>query len=74
MTPNHTWFSGGKGWGFTSESEVSSHGSEGAGGNDEEGGVGGHTSDSWTPGGVLGQAFWVRELVLAQVEAGGIER
>lgn len=32
------------------------------------------SSDSWTPGGVLGQAFWVRELVLAQVEAGGIER
>lgn len=36
-------------------------------------GAGGHTSDSWTPGSVLGQAFWVSELVLTQVEAGGIE-
>lgn len=31
------------------------------------------TSDSRTPCAVLGQAFWVSELVLAQIEAGGIQ-
>lgn len=44
----------------------------GVGGKDEEAGRLG-TSDSWTTWAVLGQAFWVSELVLAQVEAGGIE-
>lgn len=31
------------------------------------------TSNPWTPRGVLGQAFWVSELVLAQIEARGVE-
>lgn len=31
------------------------------------------TSNPWTPWRVLGQAFWVSELVLAQIEAGGIK-
>lgn len=61
-------------------SEVRSHSSEGRGGwgwgSGSElwwGGWGGGTSDPWPPWGVLGQAFWVSELVLAQIEAGGIE-